>query len=157
MSITIRNYLSSDATALTEIFYAAVRGLTDALYTRDQIEAWAPLPKEDAAWQARLERLRPFVAEVDGRPVAFMSLEADGHIDLAYTHSDHQGAGIATALYAHLAQAAIERKISTLRVEASHHARPFFLKRNFSILKRNEIHRNGCTLVNWTMVKPLVR
>lgn len=156
MKITIRTYVSSDAPLLTDIFYDTVHGLAGDLYTEDQIDAWAPLPRDYAAWKTRLDKLQPYVAEADGKPLGFMTLEPDGHIDLAYTHRDYQRTGIASVLYAYLERAAMKRGIGALRVEASHYARAFFLSRNFSIVRRNEIHKNGQRLINWKMVKLLV-
>ena len=155
MPLIIRDYRPADATALTDLFYDTVHALADDRYTRDQILAWAPLPRDYAGWRARLDRLRPFVAELAGTAVGFMSLEADGHIDLAFTRRDRQGSGIGRALYAHLERAARNLKIETLHVEASHHAKPFFLARQFTVVRRNEIHKNGQTLINWKMKKPL--
>ena len=151
----IRDYRPADAASLTDLFYDTVHALADDLYTRDQILAWAPLPRDYAGWRTRLDRLCPFVAELAGTAVGFMSLEADGHIDLAFTHRDRQGSGIGGALYAHLESAARDLKIETLHVEASQHAKPFFLARQFSVVRRNEIHKNGQVLINWTMKKRL--
>lgn len=155
MKPIIRDHRPADAAGLTDIFYETVHALADDLYTRDQIEAWAPWPRDYPAWLARLDRLHPFVAVIDGTLVGFMSLEADGHIDLAYTQRDRQGRGIASALYAHLERIARDLGIVRLHVEASHHAKAFFLGRDFSVVRRNEIHKNGQTLINWKMVKQL--
>ena len=155
MTPIIRDYRPADATALTDLFYDTVHALADDLYTRDQILAWAPLARDYAGWRRRLDRLRPFVAELGGAAVGFMSLQADGHIELAFTRRDRQGCGIGGALYAHLESTARDSKIDTLHVEASHHAKRFFQARQFTVVRRNEIHKNGQTLINWKMKKPL--
>lgn len=155
MNIFIRDYQPNDARALTDIFYNAVHATTAGHYSQQQINAWAPLPKDYALWQQRLNDKPPFVAIVDGQVVGFITLEADGHIDLTYVHQNYQRRGIASALYQHLEQQARQRGITKLYVEASELARPLFEKQGFRLVRRNQVCRNNIQLVNWSMEKSI--
>ena len=157
MQIIIRDYQTSDARALTDIFYDAVHEMAAGYYTPTEINAWAPLPRDYALWQQRLDNKPPFVAIVDEKPAGFIRLENNGHIDWTYTHKDYQRQGIATALYSHLEQQARQRDIGVLYVEASHLARPFYEKQGFSVVRRNEICRGHLQLINWSMQKSLAQ
>ncbi len=151
----IRHYQSTDARALTDIFYDSIHSVALAYYSQAQVQQWAPLPKDYERWQQRLDAKPPFVAELDGKPVGFITLEDDGHIHWTYTHKDYQRRGIASALYAHLEAQARARGICRLHVEASYLARPFFAKQGFEAVRRNDTERGGEILTNWTMEKVL--
>lgn len=141
------------ATAVAELFYAAVHSIDDALYSTAQRHAWAPYPIDYAKWQQRLTSKRPWLALSEGHVVGFIELDDDGHIDCMFTAPNYQRCGIASALYAVLEQHAIALALPRLYVEASYLALPFFLKQSFRQLALNVVDRNGTQLVNFTMEK----
>lgn len=151
--IKIRPYHQADARELTDLFYEAVHRVACEAYTDEQINAWAPLPRDYPSWQARFEACPPFVAELDGHIAGFAALEPSGYIDWLYTHPDFQKRGVASALYAYLEEIAKAAGVRRLQVEASHLARHFFKRQGFLVLNRNEVERRGVCLVNWSMDK----
>ncbi|MCH1917921.1 GNAT family N-acetyltransferase [Shewanella sp. A3A] len=108
------------ATAVAELFYAAVHNIDDALYSPAQRHAWAPYPIDYAKWLQRLTFKRPWLALSEGQVVGFIELDDDGHIDCMYTAPNYQRCGIASALYAVLEQHAIALALPRLYVEASY-------------------------------------
>jgi putative acetyltransferase len=153
--VTIRSYRPGDARALTDIFYTTIHTVGLEQYTEAEVHAWAPLPIDYASWQARFDALPPFVAEVGGTIVGYITLTNSGHIEWTYTHKDYQRRGIASALYRYLEAEARHRDLSKLTVDASHFARPFFEKHGFHAIRKNRVERQGQRLVNWTMEKNL--
>ena len=153
--IAIRSYRSADAQSLADIFYDSIHQVAVEHYSPAQVNAWAPLPRQYADWQQRFAAKPPFVAELAGVIVGFMTLEHNGHIDWTYTHHAYQRQGIASALYRHLEAEARRQDIARLFVEASHLARPFFDKQGFSVIRQNEVPIRGQVLVNWHMHKHL--
>jgi putative acetyltransferase len=151
----IRDYQPEDARALTDIFYDSIHQVAVEHYTPEQAHAWAPLPKDYDGWQQRLDGKPPFVAEIDGEIVGFITLESDGHIDWTYTHPGFQRRGIAGKLYQHLESVARDQGMARLYVEASYLARPFFEQRGFEVMQQNNTQRHGQTLSNWSMQKRL--
>ncbi|TMP39093.1 GNAT family N-acetyltransferase [Pseudoalteromonas rubra] len=151
----IRRYQSSWAREITDLFHSAVHAIAEEDYTQAQKALWAPTPPDYAFWSKRLANKRPWVAVLNGRVAGFVELDDDGHIDCAYTHPEFQGQGIASALYRKLEAQAKTRGLTRLYVEASIPARPFFATRGFAMVKRNEIVRQGVTLINYTMEKYL--
>ena len=154
-TITVQDYTADKARQIAELFHQSVHAIDPALYTPEQQEAWAPTPLDYALWSARLNEKKPFIALVDNTLAGFIELEADGHIDCTYTHPQFQGRGVASALYEHLLAKAKARHLEYLYVEASLIAKPFFEHRGFSVKKRNEVQRNGISLVNFAMEKSL--
>ncbi len=51
MKVWVRDYRPADARALTDIFYDTVHAVGVEHYTREQVLAWAPLPRDYDAWQ----------------------------------------------------------------------------------------------------------
>lgn len=151
----IRNYSSDDANALTDIFYDTIHQVAIEKYTQEQVNAWAPKPVNYEYWRQRLEQLPPYVAEIDGLVVGFITLTPTGHIEWTYTHKNYQRRGIASALYDHLESQAQKQGLSRLSVNASKFARPFFDKKGFSVVCQNDTEKDGQVLLNWTMEKYL--
>ncbi|WP_428635215.1 GNAT family N-acetyltransferase [Sedimenticola sp.] len=151
----IQAYSASKAREIADLFYQSVHAIDSSVYTPEQKKAWAPTPVDYSRWSERLSKKKPFVAMLENRVVGFIELDADGYIDCIYTHPDFQGMGVASALYKYLVAEAKGRGIERLYVEASLIAKPFFEHRGFSVIKKNEVKRNGVSLVNFSMEKYL--
>jgi putative acetyltransferase len=154
---TIRLFRPSDATALAQIFHRAVHEIASAHYSPDQCAAWSPAPRRAENWARHAADGRMvFVAcDAQDKPLGFIELEADGHIDCFYCHPEAAGTGVGAALYAALEAEARTRGLARLYVEASEPARRFFDKAGFSVLRRREFERRGVQLYNFAMEKPL--
>jgi len=155
MKITITSYTDENATEVTDLHHASVHAIDPRIYSREQQEAWAHTPPNYPYWVKRLSLKKPFLAMVEAKIVGFIELEADGHIDCAYTHPKYQKCGVMAKLYEHVESLAHQNKLPRLYVEASMLIKPFFEKRGFVMLHRNEIKRNGQMLVNYSMEKLL--
>ncbi|MGH9490915.1 MAG: GNAT family N-acetyltransferase [Terriglobales bacterium] len=139
------------------VFCDAVRltGLRD--YSEAQVEAWAasmPGPADFEAWAEQGRIVLVAVGEAD-QPVAYGSLEVNGHIDHLYCRPEKTGIGIASALYDRMEQKARELEISRLFVAASEAARRLFLAKGFAELERREFLLRGVTIHNYLMEKLL--
>jgi putative acetyltransferase len=155
--VHIRLYAPSDAAALGAIFFAAVREAGARDYSPAQVEAWAPAvaPPERVAARAGDGRLTGVAADAADRPVAYIELEADGHIDHFYCDPGHIGTGVAARLYAWLEARAGERGTTLLYVEASEAARRFFLRKGFVQTARRDFVLRGVPIHNYRMEKQL--
>ncbi|WP_375751829.1 GNAT family N-acetyltransferase [Vibrio sp. HN007] len=147
----IQNYTQDRAIEIADLYHQSVHSIDSSLYTQEQKEVWAPTPPNYAFWEQRLIDKKPSLAIIDNQVAGFIELDVDGHIDCTYTHPNYQRQGVASALYEHVLSIARSRKLSRLYVEASLVALPFFEKRGFVIVKRNEIYRQGSTLINFDM------
>jgi putative acetyltransferase len=96
-----------------------------------------------------------FVAEVDGRAEAFIDLQEDGHIDMMFCAPEHAGQGLAAQLFSSLEQEARRRGLPRLHVEASEMAKPFFERRGFALVRRNDFMLEGVPIHNYHMEKLL--
>lgn len=154
---TVRPYREADAPALAEVFFRSVREAATADYSADQVRAWLAErpPPERMAARAADGRLTLVAEDASGTVVAYIDLEADGHIDHLYCHPEAVGRGVASMLYRHLEEMARERGIAEFHVEASEGARRLFLRHGFHLLERRNLRLRGVALHNYAMAKRL--
>ena len=153
--INIRPYTPCDANELTDIFHHAVHQIGSLDYSEIQVAAWSPEPVAGEKFNQRVSDGRDVWVAVDEdeKPIGFIELERNGHIDCFYCSPEHAGRGVGAALYRRLEAVAIERGIKLLFVEASEAAQRFFMKVGFTTKKRRDFHHNGTQIHNYLMTK----
>jgi len=153
--VSIRPFRDDDAGAAAQIFFDSVRLGTQDYYDEAQRLAWAPRVPETAIWLGRLKPQTVFVAERQGRVVGFMTLAAEGYIDLAFVAPEAIGQGIGKALYDAILSEALRIGVPRLHTEASHLARPFFERQGWSVVKPQTVVRGSVSIPNFVMEKYL--
>lgn len=153
----VRLYRPRDASALSTIFHDAVHQIGRRDYSAEQLAAWSAAPVPAEKFDARVSDGRTVFVAVDhaDRPLGFIELEDNGHIDCFYCSPDYAGTGVGDALYRTLEDAATARGLRGLHVEASEAARRFFLKHAFSDDGRRDFVHNGTAIHNYAMSKRL--
>lgn len=145
----IRKYQSLDCKELVELFYNTVHTINTKDYTKEQVDAWAPRQIDLKAWNQSLQEHFSMVAVENDTIIGFGDIDKTGYLDRLYVHFEYQGNGIATALCNQL-ETAVQGNIVT---HASITARPFFEKRGYKVVKKQEVERRGIFLTNFVMVK----
>lgn len=155
----LRRFRLTDGTACGDLFHRAVREGAASRYTLEQRTAWAPhdapSPEQRARFAARLDQQITWVAEEAGTIEGFLSLRADGYLDLAYVTPERMGRGLAGQLYEKIEAEARALGLSHLTSEASHFARPFFARRGWQVDAPQQIERQGVLIENFRMSKAL--
>ena len=152
---SLRPYRDGDTPSLIALFRETIHGVADRDYSPAQLAAWAPAEIDEAVWAERQAQNDTLLAEIDGKPVGFAELAADGHLHMLFVHKDRQGEGIASALLAAMEDHARAGGHTTLTTDASLTAQPFFTRRGFRRMKEQVVERNGQTLKNCHMTKTL--
>ena len=155
--VRIRNYQTRDAAAVADIFNRAVAEIASAAYSPEQIAAWLDGGMEAGETHVRCSDGRAVWVATDDADtaIAFIDLEDDGHIDMLFCQPEWAGRGVASSLYARLEDEARQRGMPRLYVEASEIARPFFERRGFALLHRNDLVMSGVAIHNYAMEKQL--
>ncbi|MSP48276.1 MAG: GNAT family N-acetyltransferase [Alphaproteobacteria bacterium] len=151
----IRLYVPADLDGLIRLFRDSVRRIAIRDYTEDQVKAWAPDAVDRQSWATRRASRPTWVAEVDGEIAGFTDLEPDGHVDMMYVHSDHQGRGVAGALLRQVEAEAARLGLDRLYTEASITARPFFERKGFRVIAPQTVSLRGQDFANYRMEKRL--
>lgn len=153
--VTIRRFRDGEAGALHQVFFKTVREGTGEFYSEVQRRAWAANSRMPTRWIKRLADQFTVVATIEGRIVGFMSMAANGYVDLAYVLPHHKGLGIGSRLYEEIEAEARNRALTILTTEASHLARPFFKRQGWTEVAKQQVERLGITLENFRMEKLL--
>ena len=151
----IRAFQVGDEAALRSVFYASVHGLAGRHYSPEQLTAWAPLDHDAAPWAEHLRANQPFIAEIEGVMAGYADLQTSGYIDHFFVTAAHARRGVATALMAHIHQAAAGRGVARLWADVSLSAEPFFIKSGFVLEARQQVTLRGVVLDNARMCKHL--
>jgi putative acetyltransferase len=154
---TIRRYDPRDAAGLADVFFRSVRQVALSAYTTAQVRAWAPEPRT-AEWahrEASDGRLVLVAVDEGDRPVAYIDLEPNGHIDRVFCAPEAAGQGIASRLYDAVETAAREQGIGRLFTEASELARRLFERKGFVVVERQDLMIRGVDIHNYRMAKTL--
>lgn len=153
ININIREYKANDAQACANIYYNTIHNINTNDYSAEQVNAWAPYQSEEdyRGWKTKLDRIKPFVAEIEGVVVGFVEFEPNGHIDCFYVHHEYQGKGIGSALMTAVFEKAEGDKINRIFAEVSITAKPFFEAKGFKLAKEQAVTIRGVELKNFVM------
>lgn len=149
----IREYIQSDCMELTELFYNTVHTVNAKDYTKEQLNVWATGKVDLEKWNQSLQEHYTLIAIENDRIIGFGDIDKTGYLDRLYIHKDYQRKGIATALCDKLEQVSNITKIIT---HASITAKGFFEKRGYSIIKQQQVKRQGIILINYIMEKNIM-
>lgn len=145
----LRRYESSDCKEVAELFYNTVHIINAKDYTKEQLDVWATQEVDLEKWNQSLQGHYSVVAVDNEIIVGFGDIDKDGYLDRLYVHADYQRKGIATAICKQIEQE-VEGKITT---HASITAKPFFEKRGYRVVRKQEVERRGIFLTNFVMEK----
>ena len=145
MDVHIRGYRDGDAQALIDVFERSVRAIGPSKYSDMQVAAWIGGAKRDAlSWNRRILPREAYVAERrDGRIVAWIEMEPNGHLDYLYCSPEAAGRGVADKLYVVLLAGARKLGVRRLTTEASTFAESFLTRRGWRAEGRETVERSG--------------
>lgn len=145
----LRKYCSSDCKEIVELFYNTVHTINAKDYTEEQLNVWAGKQINLDEWNQSFLNHYTIVAIENNAIVGFGDIDPSGYLDRLFVHINYQKRGVATAICDHLEQVVT----ADIVVHASITARKFFEKRNYQVIKKQQIIRQGVSLVNYVMVK----
>jgi GNAT superfamily N-acetyltransferase len=130
--VGIRRATAGDAEAVYEIVLRALRETNARDYPASVIARLVLTLPEGVA--SKLEEWHAYVALVDGRSVGTGSLNGKT-VRAVFVYPDYQGRGIGTKLMDAVENAANVQSVSTLTVQSSITAQPFYAKRGFEVVR----------------------
>lgn len=171
----VRHFTYGDVEQLAKVFHLSINQGTSSHYSEEERAVWSPNLRSNEYWLTRLSGTKTWVAECDLCIVGFINLKSDeamkddliagglreddwkiAEVDCLFTHPDYMGTGVASELYRILEKHARTLRLSSLTVEASYLAKPFFEKFGFLVQRKNSHPRDGQLLVNFSMFKELI-
>lgn len=149
----LRDYLTSDAEAVAELYRDSVIGIGASAYDAQQITVWSSYPEAIEEFRNLLSLGLTLVAVEDSQLVAFGQLNPLDHIAFLYTASHFARRGYATEIYKRLEAHAVEQGVNCLHTEASRISKHFFLKMGFHIVETELTERKGVQFERFKMDK----
>lgn len=147
--MTLREYQPSDCKEITELFYHTVHTVNSKDYTKEQLNVWATGQVDLEKWNQSLQEHYSIVAVENDVIVGFGDIDSTGYLDRLFVHADHQGKGIAAAICDQLKQVVPD----TITTHVSITEKPFFEKRGYKVVKKQQVERQGVILTNFVMEK----
>ena len=151
----IRKATREDVPEIAKVFEASVREIGSSFYGPEQVEAWAARHDRLAAMLPDLieERFAWVAEHADGRILAYLDLEKDGHVDFYYALPEVTRTQLTTLMFDELEATAQREGMARLFTEASEAARRFAEKRGFKVLRRQDFEIDGVLIHNFAMEK----
>lgn len=153
--VRIRPYILYDCKEIMQLFYDTVHVVNKKDYTQAQLDAWAPKNADEKYWEQVLKEHYSIVAELDNRIVGFSDMDDTGYLDHLFVHKDYQGQGIGTALLNKLESYASMIGMEYIITHVSITAKPFFIAREFEVIKEQTVMRRGEWFTNFIMQKKI--
>lgn len=149
----IRQFRNTDTSHLIHLFRTTVHTVCRQDYDTRQLLAWAPTEIDAEKWTNRFTNSFTIVAHENEAILGFANLENDGNVDMFYVHADWQSKGIGSLLFATLEDHAKKLKLNRLVSDVSITARPFFLRRGFTVEREHVKQVRGAVFKNFVMFK----
>lgn len=129
--LTIRNARPEDSQSIRNVHLVTVEGLRTALYTAEEIRAWA-VPKALESYEQAIRRNEFFVAEEDANILGFGELDQESAVvESLYVIPAATGRGIGLELLRKLEETARDLGLRTLRLDASLNAVAFYQRAGY--------------------------
>lgn len=155
IAVNVRPLVASDYKDAGRIFLCAVHEGTRGVHSREQRLAWGGETIDLTRWKAGISGLTGFVAEEDGDPVGFFTIDETDYIDLAFVLPSVAGRGVGRLLLNTVERWARGHGAKRLTTDASMAAHPFFETNGWSVLEEEIIYRKGVTLKRYKMQKDI--
>jgi putative acetyltransferase len=150
----LREYHSEDCEEVLKLFYNTIHSVNSKDYTEIQLNAWAPPNMNLSEWNKRLlSNDYSVVVEQNDIIIGIGTADDTGYFDLLYIHKDYQGIGVATLIADNLERYICRNGTEIITTDASITAKPFFEKRGYLVLKKQNVETRGQILVNFKMQK----
>lgn len=153
--VRIRLFQPEDTEQIAQLFHDTVRQINIQDYSQEQIVAWSPEDIYFRNWLEICSSRFTYIAEEE-KIIGFGELEANGHIDCFYVHYQHQHQGVGKKLYQAIENKAKALNLTSLFVEASITAKPFFARQGFTVVKQQQVFRREQIFINYAMHKSLI-
>ena len=154
----IRRARQEDCHSIGSVHAAAVSGIRTALYTPEEIQAWA-VPKEPERYEESIRSKEFFVAEDSGAILGFGVLNQElAEVEAVYVTPEAGRRGIGLEILRKLEERAKDRGLRQLRLNASLNAVPFYEQAGYVAQEPSKYRLlTGVEIACVPMIKTLTR
>lgn len=139
---------------MMQLYHDTIHAVCTKEYSPAQLEAWAPhTPGDREKFDRRFHNMYSIVAEENGIIVGYAGLMSNGEIDMVYTHKDHQGRGISSAIFAELEAEGRRRGMKRIIIDGSITATPYYKSRGYNVFSTKFKVNRGQPFTNYLFEK----
>lgn len=156
--LNIRRARQEDCQSIGSVHAAAVSGIRTALYTPEEIQAWA-VPRKPESYEESIRGKEFYVADDDGVIVGFGVLDQESAVvEAVYVITGAGRRGIGLEVLRKLEDRARALGLTVLRLNASLNAVPFYEKAGYVAQERSKYRLlTGVEIACVPMVKAIAR
>ena len=144
----LRKYQKEDLVEVCNLFYETINTVCINDYTCKQIAVWSSRKELLLTKNDFFTQLDTIVAVENNQIIGYGNIDKHGYLDHLYIHKDYQRQYIASAICDWL-----EKGKTVIEVYASITAKPFFEKRGYVTIKKQDVNLDGIALTNYIMEK----
>ncbi|MET0263254.1 MAG: GNAT family N-acetyltransferase [Rariglobus sp.] len=152
---TLRLYRDNDLAQVVDVYREAVQAIAPALYTPQQVEAWAAFADGATELAPMLNKGHRLVIESPEGIEAFAVLDPADYVSLLYCRSRASRLGYATQLLTALETEARRLGVPRVHTAASLISHPLFLRHGYTVDHPERVERRGVAFDRYRMSKPL--
>lgn len=151
----LRRFRAGDEPALYRVYFSAVHQIASRDYSLEQVNAWAPVERDEELGDNRMRAINPFVVELDDEIVGYANVQSSGYIDHFFVSGFKPLLGIGRMLMERIHKEAELLCLAELTADVSKTAEPFFARHGFQVVERRSPVRRSVVLHNALMRKVL--
>jgi putative acetyltransferase len=144
-----------DLEEMKQVYVDTIQTVCKNDYTPEEIAMWSSSVNKTQRWLDVIQTQYVLLAEIEGQIVGYGTLKDSDYIDFFYVHKNFQRRGIADKLLSRLELQAKKHLVSKISSDISITAKPFFEKKGYQVIRRQENQRGEIVLINYKMEKIL--
>ena len=148
----LREWKYDDVPHISELYCNTVRNVNSKDYKDEQIEIWSA-KQSDEFWIKRFDNYIVNIVEEQETIIGFSEYQYPGHIDCFYVHHEWQRKGAGSLLLKEIESQAKKENIKRLFVDVSTTAKPFFLAKEFLVVRPQNKTYKGIEFEQYFMEK----
>ena len=136
--LTIRRAREEDCQSIGSVHTAAVRGISTALYTAEEIQAWA-VPKQPESYSESI-RSKEFFVALEGSVIVGFGVfnQETAEVEAVYVSPEASRRGIGLEVLRKLEERARAHGLAVIRLNASLNAVPFYERAGYVAQERSK-------------------
>ncbi len=144
-----------DQLNLKKVYFDSINSINEKIYSKDQKLAWASQAWENPEFDKSILEGKGWKISINKNIVGFATRYPENRLSLFYVKGNVRKKGYGSLILNTVEEEALKSGIKSLEVEASLISYRLLLKRNWEIVRREEIIIKGLLFERYRMIKIL--
>ena len=153
--MNLRQITIKDQLELKKIYFDSIQSLDEKIYCQEQKRAWSSQAWDNSNFNKSITRGKGWLLSEKGIIIAFATRFPKNRIALFYCRSKFQRKGCGSKLLDKLEDEAQKEGLDSLSTEASLISYKLFLKKEWKIIRKENVTINNIFFERYKMIKVL--